>query len=75
MIDINAKTCAENCVHTINVTKRDNKSILWIKMHDIQDKLGVRNMSDLTIIAIKGIRDTEKYKRYGKEFIDDLTGI
>ena len=40
-------------------------------------------MSDLIIKAIKGIYDTEnpienqirKYKRYGKEFIDDLTGI
>ena len=40
-------------------------------------------MSDLTIKAIKGNYDTEaptkeqtrKYKRYGKEFIDDITGI
>ena len=77
MIGINAKTYAENCVHTINAIKRDNKSILWIKMHDIQDNFGVRNTSDLTIKAIKGIYDTEtsakeqikKYKRYGKELI------
>ena len=40
-------------------------------------------MSDLIIKVIKGIYDTEnptenqirKYERYGKEFIDDLTGI
>ena len=46
-------------------------------------KLGLKNMSDLTIKAIKGNYDTEaptkertrKYKRYGKEFIDDITGI
>ena len=52
-------------------------------MHDIQDKLGVKNMSDLTIKAIKGIynirnlteKQIKKYKKYGKEFIDNLTGI
>ena len=40
-------------------------------------------MSDLTIKAIKGIYNTrnltekqiKKYKRYGKEFIDNLTGM
>ena len=41
MFDINTDTYAENCVHTINVIKKDNKSTLWIKMHDIQDNLGV----------------------------------
>ena len=52
-------------------------------MHEIQDKLGFKNMSDLTRKAIKGIYKTKnlteeqirKYKRYGKEFIADLTGI
>ena len=28
-------------------------------MHDIQDKLGVKNVSNLTIKAMKGIYDTE----------------
>ena len=50
-------------------------------MHDIQNELGVKNMSDLTIKTIKGIYDTEsptkkqikKYKRYRNEFIADLT--
>ena len=55
MIVINAKSYAENCVHTINVIKKDNKSVLWIKMHDIQDKMGVKNISDLTIKAIRCI--------------------
>ena len=56
---------------------------MWIKTHDIQDKLGVKNMSDVAIKEIKGIYNTknltekqiEKYKRYGKKFIDNLTGI
>ena len=57
--------------------------VLWIKMHDIQIKLGVKNTSDLTRKATKDIYDTQnltkekykKYKRYEKEFIPDLTGI
>ena len=43
MFNINADTYAENCVHTINVIKKDNKSISWIKTHDIQVKLGVKS--------------------------------
>ena len=41
-------------------------------MYDIQDKLGVKNMSDLTIKAIKAIYNTKHftakniYKRHGK---------
>ena len=49
---------------------KHNKSVSWIKMHDIQDKLGVKNKSDLKIKSIKDIYDTkiptkeqiEKYK-------------
>ena len=44
MIDINPNTYAKNCVHTIEVIKKDNKSVLWINMHDIQDTLGVRGV-------------------------------
>ena len=61
----------------IQVIKIDNK------IHNIQDKLGIKNMSDLTIKAIKGIYDTEtprkeqvrKYKGNGKELIKNLAGI
>ena len=49
----------------------------------MQVTLGVKNMSDLTIKAIKGFYNTKtptyeqirSYKRYGKGFNDDLTGI
>ena len=48
--------------------------VLWIKMHDMQIKLGVKNTSNLTRKATKDIYDTqnltkekyEKYKRYEK---------
>ena len=36
MFKIGAETFAKNCVHTIKVNKTDNKSMLWIKMNDIQ---------------------------------------
>ena len=53
MIDINGDTHAKNWIHAVKVSKKDNKSVLLIKMHNIQDKLGVKKMSDLTIKAIK----------------------
>ena len=50
---------AENCVHRVNVIIKDNKSILWIKMHNMQVKMVVKNMSNLTIKIIRGICNTE----------------
>ena len=37
MFSINADPYVENFIHTINIIKRENKSTLWIKIHDIQD--------------------------------------
>ena len=31
----------------------NNKSVLWIKMHDIPDKLDVKNMSDVVIKQLR----------------------
>ena len=59
MFKISAKTYATNCINTVTVHKKDNKTVLWIKMYNIQDSLGVKNMSDLTIKAIKGIYETK----------------
>ena len=53
MLDINTNTYVENCIHAINAFKKDNKSVLWIKIRDIQDKSGVENMSDVTIESVK----------------------
>ena len=47
MFKVTAETFAKNCVHTIKVNKTDNKSVLWIKMIDIQKKLDVKNIHDL----------------------------
>ena len=50
MFKVTAETFAKNCVHTIKVNKTDNKSVLWIKMIDIQKKLDVKNIHDLVDI-------------------------
>ena len=67
----------------VNSTQKNNKSVLWIEMYDILDKLGVKNMPDLTITEFEDIYNTKsltknkikKCKRYGKSFIDGLVGI
>ena len=79
MFKVTAETFAKNCVHTIKVNKTDNKSVLWIKMIDIQKKLDVKNIHDLVDKEIKGKFKTnnltdeqiKKYKIHGSELIDD----
>ena len=53
MIKISIDAYAENNINTITVHKKDSKAVLWIKMHDIQDKLSVKNIFDWTKKAIK----------------------
>lgn len=55
MININANTYVESCIDTWIVCQKDNKSILWMKTHVIQDNLGFKNMYDLTVKDIQGI--------------------
>ena len=54
MFKVTSETFAKNCVHTIKVNKADNKSILCIKIIDIQKKLDVKNIHDLVDKEIKG---------------------
>ena len=42
MFKVTTETLAKNCVHTIKANETDNKSVLWIKMIDIQKKLDVK---------------------------------
>ena len=83
MFKISAGASAKSCNNAITVHKKDTKTVFWIKMHDIQDELCVKNISYLTIKAIKGIYETngpkneqiKRCKRYGKELLDGVTGI
>ena len=54
MFKISAKTYAKNCINTIAAQKKDNETVLWIKMYNIRYKLYVKNMCHLTIKATKG---------------------
>ena len=53
MFKISAEKFAKNFVHTIKVNKTDNKSVLWIKMIDIQKKLDVKNICDWLMKKLK----------------------
>ena len=62
----------------INVNKTDNKSVIRIKMIDIQKKLDLKNIHDLVDKEIKGKfkinnpknEQIKKYKIHGSELID-----
>ena len=47
MFKVTAETFAKSCVHTIKVNKTDNKSVLCIKMIDIQKQIDVKSIRDL----------------------------
>ena len=78
MFEVTAEIFAKNCVHTIKVTKTDNKSALWVNMTDIQETLDVKNFYDLVDKGIKGKFKTnnltdkqiKKYKRHESVLID-----
>ena len=78
MFKVTAETFSKNCIHAIKVNKTDNKSLLWIKMIDIQKKLHAKNIHDLFHKETKGKFNTnnpadeqiKKYKRHGSELID-----
>ena len=78
MFKVTAETFAKSCVHTIKVNKTGNKSVLCIKMIDIQKQIDVKSIRDLVDKEIKGKFKTnnltdeqiKKYKRHGSELID-----
>ena len=43
-----------------------NKTVLLVKMHDTQNKLGVENMSSFVIKEIKGIFTEEQTRKYNR---------
>ena len=47
MFNVTTETFTKNCIHAIKITRTDDKSVLWIKMIDIQKKLAGKNIHDL----------------------------
>ena len=68
MVDVSVEKYADAKVYTITV---GNRELSWVRMHDVQERLGVKNMSDLVRKEIHGIFETKnptkdqvkKYKR------------
>ena len=68
MLDISVTKLAETKVHTIAVS---NRRLYWVRMHDVQDRLGIKNMSDLIRKEIHGTKDKIiKYKRSAMKWFD-----
>ena len=57
MVDISVEKYANVKVSAMKI---DNKKLFWVKMNDVQNGLGVRNMSDLVRKEIWGIFETTK---------------
>ena len=72
MFKISAEKFAKNFVHTIKVNKTDNKSVLWIKMIDIQKKLDVKNICDWLMKNLKANIRLIIYKMNKLKRIKDL---
>ena len=78
MLKFTAKAFSKNWAHAIKVNKNDNKSVLLIKIIDIQKKLDVKNIHDLVDQKIKSKFQTnnptneqiKKCKKHGSELID-----
>ena len=72
MVDISVKNYTDANVCTIEI---GNKRLFWVKINNIQNGLGIKNMSDLVRKEIHGIFETrdptkdrvKKYKRYERE--------
>ena len=56
MVVITAQNYNNAKVHTITL---ENRELFWVKMTDLQDGLGVKNISDLVSKEIYGIFETK----------------
>ena len=55
MVDISVENYQNVLVYTITVGKRE---LFWVKMMDVQNGFGIKNMSDLVRKEIHGIYGT-----------------
>ena len=72
MVLITVQNYTNGRVHTKTA---GNRELFWVKMIDVQNRLGIKNISDSVKINIQGIFETKnptkkqirKYKRSQKE--------
>ena len=78
MVVITVQNYTDAKVHTISIGKR---KLFWVKMVDVQNGLGIKNIPDLVRKHIQGIYETKnlteeqvrKYKRSQKEINKEPT--
>ena len=69
MYDISVEKCADAKVLTITMS---NRRLFWVKMCDVQKRLGVGNIYDLLKKEIRGIYGTNKPKKSKESNIKDV---
>ena len=62
--NVSVKTWKENSINIIIIKNEEDKREVWIKMRDMQHKLGMTNMFDLTIKQFRCIYN--KKRKYYK---------
>ena len=78
MVDISVEKYANAKVRTI---REANKKLFWVRIYDVQQEIGVKNMPDLVRKEIRGIFRTKnptkdqirKYERREKELDHNST--
>ena len=66
MVVITIENCTNAKVHTIKV---GNRELFWVKMIDVQNGLGMKNISDLVRKEVHGIFKTNNpTKKQVKEY-------
>ena len=55
MLDFSVEKYTDAKVHKVII---GNRRLFWVRMHDVQEGLGVKNMSDLMRKEIQGIFET-----------------
>ena len=69
MVDIRVEKYTNAKVCTIKVS---SKKIFWVRMYDVQEGIGVKNMSDLVRKEIRGIFRTKNPTKDQTENIKDV---
>ena len=80
MVAITVENYLNARVHAITV---GNRKLFWVKMHDVQDDLGLKNISDLVSKKVQGIYETKyptekqnkKYKKSEAKIDKKITAL
>ena len=82
MVFVTADKFAENYIYTIKQQKKDETTVLWIRIKALSEKLGIKNIFDSVDKEITGKfkncstkEQIKKYKKDSSEFSKDLSFV